>query len=78
MSAIGFRPHGPLDRTSNQIPPSGREETGYIAASLRVVTHEWMQPEREAAVSLMEGAIERSDLRRASALVSAGAVARGG
>jgi len=36
-----------------------------------------MQPEREAAVSLMEGAVERSDLRRAGALVSAGAVAAG-
>jgi acetamidase/formamidase len=66
-----------LDRTSNQLSPCGREETGFIGASLRAVTHEWMQPEREAAVSLIEGPIERGDLRRASALVNAGAVAPG-
>jgi acetamidase/formamidase len=76
-SAIGFGPHGGLDRTSNQIPPGGREETGFIAASLRVVTHQWMQPEREAAVALIEGGVDRTDLRRASALVSAGAVIPG-
>ena len=46
-------------------------------ASLRSVTHEWMQPEGEAAFSLIEGGIERRDLRRASALVGAGAVAPG-
>jgi acetamidase/formamidase len=41
------------------------------------VTHEWTQPEREAAASLVESGIERRDLRRAGALVSAGAVAPG-
>jgi acetamidase/formamidase len=41
------------------------------------VTHEWTQPEREVAVSVIEGGIERSDLRRASSLVSAGTVAPG-
>jgi acetamidase/formamidase len=34
-----------------------------------------MQPDREAAVSLMQGAVDQADLRRASTLVSAGAVA---
>jgi acetamidase/formamidase len=34
-----------------------------------------MQPDREAAVALMRGAVDHADLRRASALVSAGAVA---
>ena len=72
---MGCAPHRWLDRTSNQFPPPGREETGYIAASLRAVTHQWMQPDREAAVSLMQGAVDRADLRRASALVGAGAVA---
>jgi hypothetical protein len=42
------------------------------------VTHEWMQPEREAAVSLIENGIGCTDLRRASVLVSAGAVAPAG
>ena len=31
-----------------------------MAASLRAVTHEWIQPEREAAVSLIESGIERT------------------
>ncbi len=34
-----------------------------------------MQPDREAAVSLLQGAIDQADLRRAGALVNAGAVA---
>jgi acetamidase/formamidase len=72
---MGCTPHVGLDRTSNQLSPRGREETGYIGASLRIVTHQWMQPEREAAASLMHDAADRVDLRRASALVSAGAVA---
>ena len=48
-------------------PAVGRKPVT-CAASLRPVTHQWMQPEREAAVSLIEGGIDRTDLRRASAL----------
>ncbi len=49
-----------------------------MAASLRAVTHEWTQPEaRSRRLADCEGGIDRRDLRRASALVSAGAVAPG-
>jgi acetamidase/formamidase len=48
-----------------------------MTASLRAVTHEWIQPAGEEARSLIERGIERRDFERASALVGAGAVAPG-
>jgi acetamidase/formamidase len=41
------------------------------------VTHEWLQPAGEEALSLIERGIERRDFERASALVGAGTVAPG-
>jgi acetamidase/formamidase len=46
-------------------------------ASLTNVTYDWLQPEGEAAYTLMEDGIGRRELLRASALVGAGAVAPG-
>ena len=74
---MGSGPECAVDRASSGFRPAVGGKCALRRASLSSVTYDWLQPEGEAAFSLMEDGIGRRELERASALVGAGAVAPG-